>query len=421
MQPNAQHVFTRRKPFTQSCRGRSTYILAANRCFTLFFPADHESKTSIKIRCNQRCQHRDETVQPKAQHVSILRTAFAQPHRGRSTYILAATKIIAQVDYLTDPRARPQQQQQMPSQPEPESPSTLDLESLLAEASAAGLLPPTPTADDAPHSLAGGGGGAAAAGAAAAGAAAVSVVLIGFSAEDQKKRHPGVIEALYDSRPKKCEQCGLRFLSSEGKQHDAHMDWHYRERQSTKQLDRHFRGWQYTLELWLTLNDVREDEQQEEIKSFFASEAGGSAAAEDNVVQEVLVGDDKVADCGICGERLNATFDADEEEWMYKGAIRSEGILYHAACVKNQESAPKPAGNDESAAQPKLELESGTSAAAGEEAAAAAAAGGGDADLHEAEGVAPEVEKGDEATKDEGEEKDTSDERPAKKAKIVVA
>lgn len=245
-----------------------------------------------------------------------------------------------------DPRVRPALSQQQLAQPEPQSPSTLDLESLLADAAAAGLLPVTPTAADDAHPLDGGGGGADVA------------APIGFSADDQKKRHPGVVESLYEHRPRKCEQCGLRFLESEGKEHDAHMDWHFRDRQSKSKTSSQFRGWQYTLELWLTLNDVREDEQQVEVKSIFAKEAAAGEAAEDHTVYEVPVGDDKNASCGICGERLNATFNADEEEWKYVDVIRSEGVLYKVSCVKNQggddpvdSAAPDAADDGERAAK----------------------------------------------------------------------
>ena len=86
VQPKAQHVSILRTAFAQPHRGRSTYILAATRS------AGHTSKASIKIRCNQRCQQTDEMVQPKAQHVFTLRKSFAQSRRRRSTYILAATQ-----------------------------------------------------------------------------------------------------------------------------------------------------------------------------------------------------------------------------------------------------------------------------------------------------------------------------------------
>jgi pre-mRNA cleavage complex 2 protein Pcf11 len=170
--------------------------------------------------------------------------------------------------------------------------------------------------------------------------AAVEVdVEYGLTTADLKKCRPAVVASIYADRPKKCQQCGVRYLESEQKQFDDHLDWHFRDNQAkTKTAHSLFRGWQYTLDLWLQFSSARDDVIDDVGSSVFddATSAADSATATALATSTRVLDGEKGACCAVCSEEIKQFYDDDEEEWKFKGALRVEGVLYDAMCYTRE-------------------------------------------------------------------------------------
>ena len=72
-----------------------------------------------------------------------------------------------------------------------------------------------------------------------------------------------------------------------------------------------------------------------------ALEAEQAHAAADALL--AVPADDSVTHCQICGERFAKDFDAEEEEWMYRGAVRVDlrgrGFIFHKRCYDDQQAS----------------------------------------------------------------------------------
>jgi len=64
-----------------------------------------------------------------------------------------------------------------------------------------------------------------------------------------------------------------------------------------------------------------------------ASEA--AAAAANSAV--CPVDDDTAGVCAVCGDKFDKFFDSEREAWMYRGAVRHNGSIYHPACLDDAE------------------------------------------------------------------------------------
>ncbi|KAI6030138.1 hypothetical protein EDC04DRAFT_2869047 [Pisolithus marmoratus] len=101
-----------------------------------------------------------------------------------------------------------------------------------------------------------------------------------------------------------CKQCGLRFsddLSSK-KQMDDHLDMHFRQNSGVRQNvgHGHSRCWFISLEL---------------CAQFVVVQSGHKA---------------KSIYCLICKETMKSEFLEDDEDWVWRDAVRKDDKIYHA-------------------------------------------------------------------------------------------
>ncbi|KAJ3291122.1 hypothetical protein HK104_006326 [Borealophlyctis nickersoniae] len=165
--------------------------------------------------------------------------------------------------------------------------------------------------------------------------------------EDINKSYPNAITILYDALDLQCKQCGTRYVRTpEGKaKMDAHLDWHFRQNRRAKEKGKKAvsREWMVGEEEWVTEQegDVR-DRQAPTV--FFetskSSNAPSSALPPPPPVPNIPADNTKEARCAICLEDLEKFYDDENEEWMLRGAVKVDGVLYHQTCHMDH-SKPK--------------------------------------------------------------------------------
>ncbi|KAL1747711.1 hypothetical protein HDZ31DRAFT_31382 [Schizophyllum fasciatum] len=160
-----------------------------------------------------------------------------------------------------------------------------------------------------------------------------------LTSAELSRTKPPVVDILYDKLPIQCKQCGRRFgESAQGrKDYQAHLDMHFRQnRKATQDLGRgHSRSWFVDVEDWV--HDVAGD-----VKGKRRADAAKDEAAEEDakrhaeLAAQFLVippGEEALPiPCPICKEHLKSEFLEDEEEWVWRNAVRKEDKLYHATC-----------------------------------------------------------------------------------------
>jgi len=158
------------------------------------------------------------------------------------------------------------------------------------------------------------------------------------------KTRPGIIHFLYDRLPIQCKQCGLRFAdNSVGKKEmQDHLDMHFRQnRKANQNIGRgHNRSWFVGVEDWM--HDVSVDAKGKgRIDGHRPLNAKAAAAAEitkrDAELRALYVvvpaGDEaKPISCPICKETIKSEFLEDDEDWVWKNAIKKDDRIYHATC-----------------------------------------------------------------------------------------
>ncbi|KZT20412.1 hypothetical protein NEOLEDRAFT_1245287 [Neolentinus lepideus HHB14362 ss-1] len=158
---------------------------------------------------------------------------------------------------------------------------------------------------------------------------------------DITKQRPQVVPFLYDRLSSQCKQCGLRFAgNSIGKKKlEEHLDMHFRQnRKAGQNVGRgHSRSWFIGVEDWLhEISDSKGKGRAD--RRLTAKEAAVVAAKEEEAAlraSHVVVppGDEaKPISCPICKETLQSEFLEDEEEWVWKNAVKKEERIYHATC-----------------------------------------------------------------------------------------
>ena len=110
-----------------------------------------------------------------------------------------------------------------------------------------------------------------------------------------------------------------------------------------------------------------------------ALQAEEAQAAADALVY--VPADDSVTHCAICGERFVKSFDEEEEEWLYRGAVRVElrgrSFIFHKRCFDDQQASTSGLDLDNFAKAPRHEVGGGVAAAVVAEVAMAGSAQGG--------------------------------------------
>jgi len=167
---------------------------------------------------------------------------------------------------------------------------------------------------------------------------------VGLNTLDLAKTRPRIIEFLYDRLSSQCKQCGIRFPDTKlgKKTMDDHLDMHFRQnRKANQNIGRgHSRSWFIGIEDWI--QDISGDQKGKgRADGSGPLNAKASAAAEnakreaDLQAQYVIVpaGDEaQVISCPICKEILKSEFLEDDEDWVWKNAIKKDDRIFHATC-----------------------------------------------------------------------------------------
>ncbi|XP_062391907.1 pre-mRNA cleavage complex 2 protein Pcf11 isoform X2 [Sardina pilchardus] len=161
--------------------------------------------------------------------------------------------------------------------------------------------------------------------------------LTSFSLDDMKQRYDSVVTKLYTGI--QCYSCGMRFTSSQTDIYADHLDWHYRQNRSEKDISKKVthRRWYYSLTDWIEFEEIADLEER--AKSQFFEKVYEEVvqktqeAAKEKEFQSVKAAADVVDEtCEICQEQFETYWEEDEEEWHLKDAIRVDDKTYHPSC-----------------------------------------------------------------------------------------
>ncbi|KAF9057660.1 hypothetical protein BJ165DRAFT_1422254 [Panaeolus papilionaceus] len=161
---------------------------------------------------------------------------------------------------------------------------------------------------------------------------------------DLAKTRTRIVKYLYDRLASQCKQCGLRFpdTASGKKTLNDHLDMHFRQnRKAGQNVGRgHSRSWFIGLEDWI--QDVSGDHKGKGRAEGSTSLSSKAAAAveiakrdADLRAQYVIVPPGHEAEsvaCPICKETLKSEFLEDDEEWVWRNAVKKDDRIYHATC-----------------------------------------------------------------------------------------
>lgn len=168
---------------------------------------------------------------------------------------------------------------------------------------------------------------------------------------DITRKRPNIDRLLYDRLPAQCKQCGIRFSDDTigKKEMEDHLDMHFRQnRKANQSLGRgHSRSWFVDLDDWVHESRVdvkgkgRADGPRPTTnKAALAVDAARRDAELRTQFVVVLSGDEaKPLSCPICKETLKTEFLEDDEEWVWKNAIRKDEKIYHATCYSEAMSS----------------------------------------------------------------------------------
>ncbi|XP_073517808.1 pre-mRNA cleavage complex 2 protein Pcf11 [Phyllobates terribilis] len=164
--------------------------------------------------------------------------------------------------------------------------------------------------------------------------------LTGFSMEDLKHRYDSIIVRLYTGI--QCYSCGMRFTKSQTDVYADHLDWHYRQNRTEKDVSRKIthRRWYYSLKDWIEFEEIADLEER--AKSQFFEKVHEEVilktqeAAKEKEFQSVPAGPagaDEI--CDICQEQFEQYWDEEEEEWHLKNAMRVNEKIFHPSCYED--------------------------------------------------------------------------------------
>ncbi|KAG1755588.1 hypothetical protein EDB19DRAFT_1662099 [Suillus lakei] len=161
---------------------------------------------------------------------------------------------------------------------------------------------------------------------------------------DITRKRPNIDRLLYDRLPAQCKQCGIRFSDDTlgKKELEDHLDMHFRQnRKANQNIGRgHSRSWFVDLDDWVHEGrvDVKgkgraDGPRPTNNKAALAVDAARRDAELRTQFVVVPPGDEaKPLSCPICKETLKTEFLEDDEEWVWKNAVRKDDKIYHATC-----------------------------------------------------------------------------------------
>ncbi|KAF8845839.1 hypothetical protein BDN67DRAFT_961489 [Paxillus ammoniavirescens] len=167
---------------------------------------------------------------------------------------------------------------------------------------------------------------------------------IKLTTTDITRKRPSVISFLYERLPAQCKQCAVRFGddASGKKAMDDHLDMHFRQnRKANQNLGRgHSRSWFVSLEDWNHEGkaDVKGKGRADgpgtiSLKAVAAADAAQRDAGLRAQFVVVPPGDEaKLISCPICKETMKSEFLEDDEEWVWRNAVKKDDRIYHATC-----------------------------------------------------------------------------------------
>ncbi|KIJ70064.1 hypothetical protein HYDPIDRAFT_35501 [Hydnomerulius pinastri MD-312] len=167
---------------------------------------------------------------------------------------------------------------------------------------------------------------------------------IQLTTTDITRKRSSVLYFLYDRLPAQCKQCGVRFGddSSGKKEMNDHLDMHFRQnRKASQNMGRgHSRSWFVNVEDWTHegVVDVKGKGRADGARpTSFKAVAAAEAAQRDAELRAQFVvvppGDEaKSISCPICKETMKSEFLEDDEEWVWKNAVKHHDRIYHATC-----------------------------------------------------------------------------------------
>lgn len=164
-----------------------------------------------------------------------------------------------------------------------------------------------------------------------------------LTSADITKQRSQVVDFLYKRLPAQCKQCGIRFGdgSQDKKKMEDHLDMHFRQnRRAGQAIGRgHSRNWFIGVEDWIHDGSVdikgkgRADGRILNSSAAAAAEAAKREAELRALYVVVPAGDEaKPISCPICKELLKSEFLEDDEEWVWRNAVKRDDKIYHATC-----------------------------------------------------------------------------------------
>ncbi|KAF8238784.1 hypothetical protein L208DRAFT_1387086 [Tricholoma matsutake] len=158
------------------------------------------------------------------------------------------------------------------------------------------------------------------------------------------KNRPQIVEFLYDQLTAQCKQCGIRFADTVvGKKNmEDHLDMHFRQnRKANQNIGRgHSRSWFIGVEDWIhdISTDVKGKGRADGHRRLNPKAAATAEVAKREAELRALYvvvppGDEaKPISCPICKETLKSEFFEDDEDWVWKNAVKKDDRVYHATC-----------------------------------------------------------------------------------------
>ncbi|XP_036393585.1 pre-mRNA cleavage complex 2 protein Pcf11-like [Megalops cyprinoides] len=158
-----------------------------------------------------------------------------------------------------------------------------------------------------------------------------------FVKEDMKQRYDGVVTKLYAG--KQCSSCGLRFTATQTEEYRDHLDWHYRQNRTKKDISKGAacRGWYFGVKEWTEHHDLADLEDRAKKSQFFErARQHSQEGLRKTELQSVKAALDVVDEsCEVCQEKFDMEWEDEKEEWRLKNAIRVEGKPYHPSCYED--------------------------------------------------------------------------------------
>ncbi|GBE79674.1 hypothetical protein BKA93DRAFT_758248 [Sparassis latifolia] len=173
---------------------------------------------------------------------------------------------------------------------------------------------------------------------------AILGIKIKLTSADITRQNPRIVPFLYDKLPIQCKQCGIRFVDGpKGKKKmEDHLDMHFRQnRKASQAVGRgHSRGWFISVEDWVHdgIVDIKGKGRADGSRLVNSSAAAAADAAKREAELRSLYvvvpsGDEaKSISCPICKEPLKSEFLEDDEEWVWRNAVKKDDRIFHATC-----------------------------------------------------------------------------------------